>query len=177
MARAASSSAATQVADLLASAYLTLRKAAAIAGHLIADSPGHLGLAGWDVEINIHAAVTAIENAVGVHDLATFHPFWASPELRIAITTTHATVALIPNARRTVDTLIGDLATALTTLAAAEEHADTLVTSDHCYANHHGYVGGLGWDLQTAVDDALIAVRTAIYATALAETTPGEALR
>ncbi len=44
-------------------------------------------------------------------------------------------------------------------------YAETLIAIDHRYDHQYGYVGGLGWDLETAVDDAVIPIRIGTLAT------------
>lgn len=45
--------------------------------------------------------------------------------------------------------LVLELTAAFTDLTTAAAHAETLVAIDHCYDHQYGYVGGLGWDLET----------------------------
>ena len=156
-----------RVAAELATGYTALRCAAIAAVQLVDAAPTYRGTTGWDLQMAITDARTAIENAVCVHDLAKFNPFWAHPEPLTDLDVAHQ----LPDtaARDTLDHALRDT---LSALRAAAEHAEDLVGSHHAYHHHYGYVGGLGWDLETAVDDALIAVRDAARTAELHTTHP-----
>ena len=154
-----------RVATTLVLAYTALHRAAAHAATLTDTDPNYHGTRGSDLQRAITDSRIAIENAVCVHELAQFDPFWARPRsphqdgpaLTLAVTGAHQHLA-------------DALAEAFTALRAAADDAETLIASAHHYANHHGYIGGLGWDLETAIDDALIAVRDAARSAELATT-------
>ena len=64
--------------------------------------------------------------------------------------------------------LVLELTAAFADLSTAAGHAETLIAIDHCGDHQYGYVGGLGWDLETAGDDAVIAIRDAMRVGTLA---------
>ena len=112
-------------------------------------------------------ACTAVENAACVHELGTHHRFWdnpRTPKLALAAAASHHD----PDPRATASWLVLGLTAAFTDLSTAAGHAETLIAIDHCYDHQYGYVGGLGWDLETAVDDAVIAIRDAMRVGTLA---------
>lgn len=159
--------AAARVATTLVLAYTALHRAAAHAAALVETDLAYRGTRGWDLQLAVTDSRVAIENAVCVHDLAQFHPFWSHPRspqpdgpaLTLAVSDAHQQLAAA-------------LAEVFTALSSAAADAETLIASAHHYANRHGYIGGLGWDLETAIDDALIAVRDAARAAELATTGP-----
>lgn len=149
--------AAGAVATHLVTAYRALTCAAVEAEHLVAlGAADYLGAAGWDLELGIDAAHRAVQNAVCVHDLAQHHPFWTSE--REVDEATYATTSASPLPFITACRLVQHLRIAYTALHSAAEDAERLVQTDHHYATNAGYVGGLGWDLETAIDDAHIAI-------------------
>ncbi|OKH64785.1 hypothetical protein EB74_08625 [Mycobacterium sp. SWH-M5] len=162
--------AATAVAHHLVSSHIALSCAAIEAEHLIKICRRYYGTTGWDLQIAIDEATTAVENAVCVHDLAKYHPFWTNP--RDTTEADHARAALSHNERITEARLVNDLTFAFGSLTRAAGHAETLVAADHHYGNRPGYVGGLGWDLETAVDDSVIAIRDAMRSGDLASINP-----
>lgn len=164
------------LAEHLRNAYLSLHTATATATALASLSCHYRGSTGQEVHRAIRDGAAAIENAVRVHQLGAGHPFCKQPRRSPITTTTTPAAAQDTDVTRTADHLIYQLAAALTALSAAEENAETLIATDHHHNNQHGYLGGLGWDLQTAIDDARICVRTAILAIALATTTAGDTL-
>ncbi|TXI59033.1 hypothetical protein [Mycolicibacterium mageritense] len=154
---------AAEVAEYLATGYIALNCAAITAEQLIATDTLYCGTTGWDLELAILDAVTAVENAVCVHDLAQHHGFWKNPHIpHLALTVLASHHA--PGPQATAHWLVVELTAAFTHLTHAASHAEALIAIDHCYHHQYGYVGGLGWDLETAVDDAIIAIRDAIIA-------------
>lgn len=159
--------AATAVAEHIATGYIALSCAAITAEQLVAADPTYQGTAGWDLEIAIMDACTAVENAACVHDLGTHHRFWHNPRApkpALAAVASHHD----PDPQATAAWLVLELTAAFTDLSTAAGHAETLIAIDHCYHHQYGYVGGLGWDLETAVDDAMIAIRDAMRVGTLA---------
>jgi hypothetical protein len=166
----AATAAAAEVARHLVSGYVALSCAAIEAEHLVKLSTRYRGTAGWDLQMAILDASTAVENAVCVHDLAKYHPFWTHP--RDITEADHARAALSENDRVTEARLVNDLTFAFGSLTRAATHAEALIATDHHYGHRAGYVGGLGWDLETAVDDAVIAIRDAMRVGRLARIKP-----
>jgi hypothetical protein len=155
------------VAEHLATGYIALRCAAITAEQLVAADPTYQGTAGWDLQTAITDACTAVENAVCVHELGTHHRFWdnpRTPKLALAVVASHHD----PDPQVTATWLVLELTAAFTDLSTAAGHAETLIATDHYYDHQYGYVGGLGWDLETAVDDAVIAIRDAMRVGTLA---------
>jgi hypothetical protein len=166
-----SHSAATAVAEHLATGYIALRCAAITAEQLVAAAHTYQGTAGLDLQIAIMDACTAVENAACVHELGKHHRFWdnpRTPKLALAAIASHHD----PDPRATATWLVLELTAAFADLSTAAGHAETLIEIDHCYDHHYGYVGGLGWDLETAVDDAVIAIRDAMRVGTLATINP-----
>lgn len=158
---------AAAVAAHLATGYIALRCAAITADQLVAADRTYRGAAGWDLQMAIMDACTAVENAACVHELGTHHRFWdnpRTPKLALAVVASHHD----PDPQATATWLVLELTAAFTDLSTAADHAETLIAIDHCYDQQYGYVGGLGWDLETAVDDASIAIRDAMRVGALA---------
>ena len=156
---------ATAVAQHLATGYIALNCAAITAEQLISADPVYQGTAGWDLQMAILDACTAVENAACVHELGKHHSFWddpSAPKLALAVVASHH------DPLATAAWLVLELTAAFTDLTTAAGHAETLIAIDHCYDHQHGYVGGLGWDLETAVDDAVIAIRDAMRVGTLA---------
>lgn len=159
------------VAEYLATGYIALSCAAITAEQLVACDPAYVGAAGWDLQTGILDAATDVENAARVHDLSQHHGFWKDPQPPTqALTVLASHHAQDPQS--TARWLVVELGAAFTHLSRAADHAETLVTADHCYDHHHGYVGGLGWDLQTAIDDAIIALRDTMRVNNLASINP-----
>jgi hypothetical protein len=158
---------AAAVAEHLATGYIALSCAAITAEHLVATEPSYQRTAGWDLQMAIMDACTAVENAACVHELGKHHRFWdypRIPKLALAAIASHHD----PDPRATATWLVLELTAAFTALSTAAGHAETLIALDHCYDHQYGYVGGLGWDLETAVDDAAIAIRDAMRVGTLA---------
>jgi hypothetical protein len=158
---------ATAVAEHLATGCIALSCAAITAEQLVAADPTYQGAAGWDLQMAIMDACTAVENAACVHELGTHHRFWRdprTPKLALAVIASHHA----PDPQTTATWLVLELTAAFTHLTSAAGHAETLIAIDHCYDHQYGYVGGLGWDLETAVDDAVIAIRDAMRTGTLA---------
>jgi hypothetical protein len=156
-----SANSATAVAQHLATGHIALNCAAITAEQLISADHTYQGTAGWDLQMAILDARTAVENAACVHELGNHHGFWADPRARklaLAVVASHHD----PDPLATATWLVLELTAAFTDLTTAAGHAETLIAIDHCYDHHYGYVGGLGWDLETAVDDAVIAIRDAM---------------
>ncbi|ART74322.1 hypothetical protein BTO20_37505 (plasmid) [Mycobacterium dioxanotrophicus] len=163
-------STATEVGHHLVTGYIALTCAAIEAEHLVKLSPRYRGAVGWDLQTAILDASTAIENAVCVHDLARYSKFWGHP--RDTTEADHARAALSENTATTTKRLVADLTNAFSALTAAARHAEVLIAADHYYGHSAGYIGGLGWDLETAVDDAVIAIRDAMRTGTLSEVNP-----
>lgn len=145
------------VAADLVTTYRALTCAAVEAQHLVSlGTSDYLGVAGWDLELGIDAATSAVRNAVCVHDLAQFHPFWAGD--RTVDEAAYATVSLSPLPFITACRLVQHLRISYTALHDGADDAARLVQTDHHYARGEGYVGEIGWDLETAIDDARIAI-------------------
>lgn len=161
---------ATEVGHHLVTGYIALTCAAIEAEQLVKLSLRYRGAIGWDLQTAILDATTAIENAVCVHDLARYSKFWSHP--RAIAEADHARAALSDNAGATTQRLVTALTNAFTALTAAARHAETLIATDHFYGHSAGYIGGLGWDLETAVDDAIIAIRDAMRTGTLADVNP-----
>lgn len=158
---------AAAVAAQLASGYIALSCAAITAEQLVAADRTYQGAPGWDLQMSIMDACTAVENAACVHELGTHHRFWdnpRTPKLALAVVASHHD----PDPQATATWLVLELTAAFTALSTAAGHAETLIAIDHCYDQQYGYVGGLGWDLETAVDDAASAIRDAMRVGALA---------
>jgi hypothetical protein len=152
---------AAAVAEHLATGYIALSCAAITAEQLVAADDTYQGAAGWDLQMAIMDACTAVENAACVHELGAHHRFWdnpRAPKLALAVVASHHD----PDPLATATWLVLELTAAFTDLTTAAGHAETLIAIDHCYDHQYGYVGGLGWDLETAVDDAVIAIRDAM---------------
>lgn len=161
---------ATEVGHHLVTGYIALSCAAIEAEHLIKIHHLYRGATGWDLQTAILDASTAIENAVCVHDLARYSAFWNHPR---TITEADLARATLSDDRRTTsERLVKDLTNAFTALSKAAEHAETLIATDQYYGCSAGYIGGLGWDLETAVDDAVIAIRDAMRVGTLAAINP-----
>lgn len=151
------SAAASSVADDLVTVYRALACAAVEAQHLVAlGTADYLGGAGWDLELGIDAATTAVRNAVCVHDLAQFHPFWTGD--REVDEAAYAAASVSPLPFITACRLVQHLRIAYTALQQGADDAARLVQTDHQYARIEGYVGEVGWDLETAIDDVRIAI-------------------
>lgn len=162
---------AAHVAEYLATGHIALSCAAITAEQLVACDPAYAGTTGWDLQTGILDAATHVENAARVHDLSQQHGFWKDPH-----PPTQALTALASHhtqdPQSTARWLVVELSAAFTHLTRAADHAETLVTADHCYDDQHGYVGGLGWDLQTAIDDAIITLRDTMRVNNLASINP-----
>lgn len=162
---------AAAVAEHLAASYIALSCAAITAEQLVAADHTYQGAAGWDLQIAIMDACTAVENAACVHELGAHYRFWDNPRIpkpALAAIASHHD----PDPRVTATWLVVELTAAFTDLRTAAGHAETLIAIDHCHDHQYGYVGGLGWDLETAVDDAAIAIRDAMRVGTLAAINP-----
>ena len=148
---------ATELARHLVSGYVALSCAAIEAEQLVKLNSHYRGAAGCDLQTAILDAATAVENAVCAHDLAKFHPFWTHP--RDTTETDHTRAALSESAHVTAARLrrAGRAPGEYPRWLGAKQRYPC--ATDHHYGNHAGYVGGLGWDLETAIDDAVIAIR------------------
>lgn len=158
---------AAAVAEHLATGYIALSCAAITAEQLVAADRTYQGAAGWDLQMAIMDACTAVENAACVHELGTHHRFWhnpRTPKLALTVVASHHA----PDPQATATWLVLELTAAFIDLSTAAGHEETLIAIDHCYDHQYGYVGGLGWDLETAVDDAAIAIRDAMRVGTLA---------
>ncbi|GLE59057.1 hypothetical protein NJBCHELONAE_43680 [Mycobacteroides chelonae] len=163
--------AAGAVATHLVTAYRALACAAVEAEHLASlGAADYLGVPGWDLELGIDAAHRAVQNAVCVHDLAQHHPFWASGREVDEAAYAATSVSTLPFV--TACRLVQHLRIAYTALNTAAQDAARLVQTDHHYATSAGYVGGLGWDLETAIDDARIAISDSMRVGDLARLDP-----
>lgn len=154
-------SSAADVAQYLATSYIALSCAAITAEQLIAADTDYAGTTGWDLQINILDAAAAVKNAARVHDLTKHHGFWKNPhppQLALTVLASHHA----HNPAATAQWLVVELTSAFTHLSTAAGHAEALVATDHTYDEDYGYVGGVGWDLETAIDDAIIAIRDAM---------------
>lgn len=164
--------AASAVSHKLAHAHRWLGRAALVAERLISIDPRYRGTVGWDLQMAINDAAAFVQAAVRVHDLTKFDPSWSNRAIHAssaAITVTALdTMARSAGAHRagrralrrgTAWLLSGDLANAYENLTSAAQSAALLIggdnTEDACY-------GAIGWDLETAIDDAVIAVRDAM---------------
>lgn len=174
-----SHTAATAVSHKLARACSWLSHAAIVAERLVAIDPRYRGTAGWDLQFAINDATTHVRAAVRVHDLSRFDPSWSNRAIH-ASNNDIATIALDSMAdnagqhragrralrRGTAWLLSQDLANAFENLSGAAESAARLVANgdaeDSCF-------GAIGWDLETAIDDAVIAVRDAMRTGRLSE--------
>ncbi|SKH86757.1 hypothetical protein [Mycobacteroides abscessus] len=166
-----STSASSIVAADLVTTYRALACAAVEAAHLVSlGTADYLGAAGWDLELGIDEASTAVGNAVCVHDLAKFHPFWSGD--RQVDEAAYAATSLSPLPFITACRLVQHLRIAYTALQDGADDAARLVQADHHYARTQGYVGEIGWDLETAIDDARIAIRDSMRVGDLARLDP-----
>lgn len=167
----ATQSAAGEIAHQLAAGYTALTCAEVEAEHLVALDADYRGFTGWDLQFALLDARTAVENAVCVHGLAKYHPLWKHP--RDIAEAGHARATLSRSAATTATRLVTDLTVAFCALNLAASHAEALTATRRLdYRHHAGYIGGLGWDLETAVDDATIAIRDAMRVHDLADINP-----
>lgn len=164
--------AAGHVAEHLAAGYITLNCAAITAEQLVATDTHYHGTTGWDLQLAILESATGVHNAARVHRLGTHHTFWADPQPPIV---THNVPASHHDTspQTTATWLVAELTTAFSELSSAAHHAEALVALEHGYDHRHGWVGGLGWDLEIAIDDAMIAIRDAMRIGALSAIHPG----
>jgi hypothetical protein len=73
---------ATAVAEHLATGYIALSGGAIIAEQLVAADDTYRGTAGWDLQMAIMDACTAVENAACVRELGAHHRFPDNPRTR-----------------------------------------------------------------------------------------------
>lgn len=171
--------AASAVSHKLAHAHRWLGRAALVAQRLIAIDPRYRGTTGWDLQMAINDAATHVRAAVRVHDLSKFDPSWSrraihdsNPAITVAALNTMACNAGNQRASRralrrgTAWLLTQNLANAFENLTAAAESAALLVADDN---TEDAYFGAIGWDLETAIDDAAIAIRDAMRTGRLAK--------
>lgn len=174
-----SHTAASSVSHKLATACSWLTHAAIVAERLVAIDPHYRGTTGWDLQIAINDAIAHVKAAVRVHDLSKFDPSWSSRAIHDSNTecTITALDTMAYNAgthraghralrRGTAWLLSQDLANAFENLTGAAESAARLVANED--ADDTSF-GAIGWDLETAIDDAMIDVRDAMRAGRLAK--------
>ncbi len=143
------------LADVLVEAYRPITHARNLSTAFLAGNQDHRYAIGWDMAPFIDHATTTLINLVTVHELTgKWATFWAKQPTS-AQTLTGATI----------DDLHENLRTAHRQLIQAASRAHVLAKSDATYSIY----GSIGWDLETAVDDVVIAVRGSARAAGLAD--------
>ncbi|SIC19870.1 hypothetical protein [Mycobacteroides abscessus] len=142
--------------DILVAAYRAIDHARNVsASFLTGNSDGAYAI-GWDAAPIIDRAATTLANLVTVHELGgTWTTFWAQQPTPIR-----------DLAGATLTTLHNDLRTSHRHLIGAAARAEALTHGDGTYTV---YGWSIGWDLETAIDDVLIDIRTAARAAGLAD--------
>lgn len=160
--------AAAAVSRKLAQACRWLSSAQLVAEHLVATDPRYRGTVGWDLQIAIDDAAGHARDAVRVHDLAKFDPFWsrrATHEANAAGGPVSLDT-LQPSAGVAACLLVDNLSNAFECLTTAATNAETLVRHRD---EHDSHYGAIGWDLETAIDDSIIALRDALQSRRLTQ--------
>jgi hypothetical protein len=119
-----------EVADGLAIAYLRLARAAALNEHLAIVDTDYQGQASWDVALSVQEAVSDLEEAARVHDLAADHDFWVCPQRSAAVAAANAHATAPQSAADAGRQLMDHLGAALEVVVNISLHTDDQKMSD-----------------------------------------------